>query len=64
MSTRTDGAASRMESSGSRLCPPASTFASGCAARASRASATEAGRTYSNGAGFTRSFLQALDRAL
>ena len=54
MSTSTVGAASRIDSSGTRLCPPASTFASGCAARASTASATEAGRTYSNGAGFTQ----------
>src|SRR4051812_27586123 len=53
MSTIMDGAARRMDSSGTRLCPPASTFASGFAASTSRASAKEAGRANSNGAGFT-----------
>ena len=38
MSTSSDGAASRIDSSGTRLCPPASTLAPGSPARASSAS--------------------------
>ncbi len=48
--------ASRIDSSGTRLCPPASTFAPGSAARASSASWRPCGRTYANGAGFKHSW--------
>lgn len=44
MSTTRDGAASRMESNGTRLCPPANTFESG-AASAATAPARSVGRT-------------------
>ncbi len=44
MSTSAAGAASRIESSGTRLWPPASTFASGSPARVSSASARDPGR--------------------
>ncbi len=44
MSTSRLGAASRMDSSGTRLCPPASTLASGSSARAAAASASDPGR--------------------
>ena len=57
MSTSVDGAASRMFSSGTRLCPPASTFAPGSAARASSACWRPCGRTKANGAGFNHSWL-------
>ena len=43
-----------MESSGTRLCPPASTFAPGCSASAARASSRVRGRRKANGAGFKR----------
>jgi hypothetical protein len=45
MSTSVDGAASRIESSGTSDCPPASTFAPESAASALTASSSEAGRT-------------------
>ncbi len=54
MSTRSAGRARRMESSGTRLCPPASTFASSpCSASRPSTSSSEPGRAYSNGGGFT-----------
>src|ERR687887_441072 len=53
MSTRCAGAARRMLSSGTRLCPPARTLPSWpTSASAARASATVAGRWYSNAGGF------------
>ncbi len=45
MSTSRDGAASRIDSSGTRLCPPASTLAPGSPASAARASSSDPGRT-------------------
>ena len=45
MSTSRDGAASRIESSGTRLCPPASTFAPGSPDSAAMASSSDPGRT-------------------
>src|SRR5690242_17802588 len=52
-STSSEGAASRIESSGTRLWPPASTLAPGSPARAATASVSDPGRRYANGAGFT-----------
>ena len=56
MSTSVAGAASRIDSRGTRLCPPASTFAPDPPARASSACWRPCGRTNANGAGFTHSW--------
>src|SRR5215831_15465471 len=54
MSTTCRGAASRIDSSGSRLCPPASTFASSPSSPSiDSASPSDDGCEYSKGAGFT-----------
>ena len=49
MSTSIDGAASRMESNGTRLWPPASTFAPGSPTRAATASVSGQGRQIGEG---------------
>ena len=52
MSTSFAGRASRIASIGTSVCPPAITRASSSPANTSQASASEAGLTYSKGAGF------------
>jgi hypothetical protein len=58
MSMSADGIASRSLSSGIKLCPPASSFDSGCSASSRCALAIESARKYSNeGAYMARSLV-------
>src|SRR3954464_6335500 len=64
MSTRGSRRGSRNAIIGTRLCPPASTFASSpCCSRIARHPSTLSGAWYSNGAGFTDELRYSLGRA-